>query len=112
MLRRCDHDPDQVQLAFRVSARTGEIPAGFVFDGASVPRWLWWLIGHPLTPRFWRATARHDWHYRTQDASRHLADLWMRWDLLADGAGHTRAWAMFYAVRLFGGRAYGRPLRR
>jgi hypothetical protein len=37
------------------------IPAGFQFDGASVPLWLWWIPGmSPLGRHVWAALP-HDW---------------------------------------------------
>ena len=33
---------------------------GFRFDGASIPRWAWWPIGHPLTGEYVYAAALHD----------------------------------------------------
>lgn len=41
-----------------------EIPAGATTDGASIPRLLWCVCGHPLqAPRVYAALA-HDWLYR------------------------------------------------
>lgn len=36
-----------------------EVPAGFVTDGASVPRLLWWLL--PMTGSYMRPAALHDY---------------------------------------------------
>jgi hypothetical protein len=49
---------------------TGEIvrPApGFVFDGASIPIWFWFLIGSPFTGRYREAAVIHDWLCKQQD---------------------------------------------
>lgn len=35
------------------------VPKGFVFDGSSVPRWLWWLYP-PSFPPAWRGSCIHD----------------------------------------------------
>jgi hypothetical protein len=35
-----------------------DVPAGFLTDGASVPRWLWWLL--PTWGSYSRAAALHD----------------------------------------------------
>ena len=37
------------------------IPAGFTFDGATIPK-IWWLvIGSPFQPEFQLAACVHDW---------------------------------------------------
>ena len=52
-----------------------DVKAGFVFDGASIPRALWRLCGHPLeAPRIAAALA-HDWIYSCKCLSRADADL-------------------------------------
>lgn len=51
-----------------------EVKAGFVFDGASIPRALWRLCGHPLeAPRIAAALA-HDWIYAAMACDRADAD--------------------------------------
>ena len=51
-----------------------EVKAGFVFDGASIPRALWRLCGHPLeAPRIAAALA-HDWIYASRACDRADAD--------------------------------------
>ncbi|MBR4938084.1 MAG: DUF1353 domain-containing protein [Kiritimatiellae bacterium] len=51
------------------------IEPGFEFDGASIPRFLWRLCGHPQEcPRLAAALA-HDWLYRAHVCSRKDADL-------------------------------------
>jgi len=50
------------------------VEAGFVFDGASIPRALWRLCGHPLeAPRIAAALA-HDWIYAAKACLREDAD--------------------------------------
>ena len=39
------------------------VPAGTQTDGASVPRLLWRVCGHPLTPPRVYAALLHDWLY-------------------------------------------------
>ena len=50
------------------------IKAGFVFDGASIPRFLWRLCGHPLEAPRIAAALIHDWLYRAQLIDRETAD--------------------------------------
>ena len=52
-----------------------DVKAGFVFDGASIPRALWRVCGHPLeAPRIAAALAQ-DWIYASKCVSRAEADL-------------------------------------
>ena len=52
-----------------------DVKAGFVFDGASIPRALWRVCGHPLeAPRIAAALA-HDWIYASKCISRADAEL-------------------------------------
>ena len=51
-----------------------KVKAGFVFDGASIPRALWRVCGHPLeAPRIAAALA-HDWIYTAKACARADAD--------------------------------------
>ena len=52
-----------------------DVKAGFRFDGASIPRILWRVCGHPLeAPRIAAALA-HDWLYAAKRTSREDADM-------------------------------------
>lgn len=42
-----------------VDGERHEVPQGFVFDGSSVPRWLWWWYP-PSYPPAWRGSCVHD----------------------------------------------------
>ncbi len=45
-----------------------EVPAGFTFDGASIPRVLWWLFSP--SGRYMKAALLHDYLIETQTVSR------------------------------------------
>lgn len=51
-----------------------EVKAGFVFDGASIPRALWRLCGHPLEAPRLAAALAHDWIYAAKACDRADAD--------------------------------------
>ena len=52
-----------------------DVRAGFEFDGASIPRFLWRVCGHPLeAPRIAAALA-HDWIYAARACARSDADM-------------------------------------
>ena len=50
------------------------IQPGFEFDGASIPRALWRLCGHPMEAPRIAAALIHDWLYRAQVLDRGVAD--------------------------------------
>ena len=84
------------------------IPAGTTTDGASIPRWLWGICGHPLQlPRLYAALV-HDWLYDGGDetATRADADDLYRDLLIALGAPRWKAYIEWVALRVFGGRRW------
>ena len=38
------------------------IPSGFIFDGATIPKLAWLIIGPPFEPDFILAACIHDWY--------------------------------------------------
>lgn len=97
------------------------VPAGTSTDGASIPRFLWRLCGHPLmAPRVYAALL-HDWLYGggihvdaplpassawPGDLSRKEADECYYALLRHFGAPAWAATIEYYALRLFGGSHY------
>jgi len=82
------------------------VEAGFVFDGASIPRALWRLCGHPLeTPRIAAALA-HDWLYASKYVSRADADLIYRTICAWVGIGAFCRNVEYGALRLCGWAAW------
>lgn len=80
------------------------VPAGFQTDGASVPRFFWRIL--PPMGRYWRPAVLHDYLYRAGTCSRFLADAVFRDAMRADGVSAWKRLAMYYAVRVFGGRSW------
>ena len=82
------------------------VKAGFVFDGASIPRALWRVCGHPLeAPRIAAALA-HDWLYASRCASRADADLIYRTICAWVGIGAFCRNVEYGALRLCGWAAW------
>lgn len=82
------------------------VKAGFVYNGASIPRFLWPTIGCPSNPLFMGASLIHDWLYTYKKHSRKRADIIFYWGLLENGVNEGRAVAMYRALRMFGGKAW------
>ncbi len=86
-----------------VDGRRYVVPAGYVFDGSSIPWWLWWLYPPGYDPA-WRASCFHDWCYSHlyRQVSKRFADAAFRSIMLKDGASPWVAKAFHAAVSRFG----------
>lgn len=84
-----------------------EVPAGFHTDFATVPRipFIFDLFGG----RGDKAAALHDHLYRHEGEPRKFADYVFLEAMLADGQAPWRSYAMYAALRVFGGLYYRRP---
>ena len=79
------------------------IPAGFIWDGASIPRPFWEIIGSPTEPKFWAFSLVHDWIYLTHIRTREEADEAAFQILGQCNVSLLRSRCIWAAVRLFGG---------
>lgn len=78
-----------------------EITEGFEWNGASIPKIFWFVIGKPTNEKFAMASLFHDYLYMMR-ADRCLADNLFR-ELLDDAkVNGRRVAAMFWAVRAGG----------
>lgn len=96
---------------FESERRTVTVPAGFEFDGASIPKIFWLTYYSPYDPRVVLASLVHDYLYVTHEADgveigKAEADLVFRDVLRSQGVTPLRCWSMWLAVHLFGGRAW------
>ena len=80
------------------------LDADFSWDGATIPRWLWWLMGHPLSPQLRWASLWHDIGCREAQCieDRTIADAVFLRLLREAGVGKYRRLAMWAAVRVYG----------
>lgn len=78
------------------------VPRGFITDGASLPRLLWRVFGHPLDPRTIGPAICHDFAYRTGSIPRAAADTNFREDLIFNGVNRPKAWTFYIGVWAFG----------
>lgn len=83
------------------------IPAGFVFDGASVPQ-LFTNLFPKSGARYDRAACLHDWLYATQTTSRKEADDLFLEAMKADGVNWATRRTIYRAVRMFGWSAWNK----
>lgn len=84
------------------------VPAGFEFDGASIPPFFWLAFHSPYHPKVVRAALIHDYLYVTHEVDKAEADLTFVTILGIDGVDKWRRKNMWRAVHLFGGKAWER----
>lgn len=79
------------------------VPEGYIFDGASIPWWMWWLFPPRYRPA-WRAAAFHDCCYSHwyRQITKEFADRAFHAIMLADGASPAIADKFYWAVKTFG----------
>ncbi len=91
-----------VQLPY--SGRWLLVKEGFIFDGASIPRWLWSVIGQPFDPNWCGAALIHDALYAGELLSRRACDKELFHAMRRTSKiGHAKARKFFIAVDTFGG---------
>jgi len=74
----------------------------FDFDGASIPKPLWSVIGSPMTGGYQRAGCLHDALYAGEVFDRAICDQLFLDAMKADKVGYIRRYVMYWAVRSAG----------
>lgn len=82
------------------------VPAGFVFDGASVPFFGWLPTYTPFHPDVMAPALIHDWLYLNHQVDRQMADQIFYDLLILNGAGKLKAKLMYRDVRIGGGQHF------
>lgn len=91
------------------------VPAGFITDGASIPRFLWFIYGSPMDYPYSLSALLHDYLYvlfATYDKNpnsklRKLADEAFRDYSIQLGVSKFMAYTEYHAIRFFGGAHWG-----
>lgn len=83
-----------------------KIKKGFEYDGASIPKIFWWLIGSPFSGKYRLAATVHDALYATQLLSKDKADDIFYNIMIEDGVSKWKALLMYSAVKAGGYFAY------
>jgi hypothetical protein len=84
------------------------IPSLFDWDGATIPRICWSIVGSPFHPDVLAPSLEHDYNYWTRRLDRAEADDTFYRSLREWGYSFARATAMHRAVRTFGHLFYKR----
>ncbi len=79
------------------------IPEGFKTDGGTIPRFLW---GITSPTDYIDQYLVHDYLYTVHCTSRKAADTLLRESLIKAGMSTSIAYAVYAAVRMFGGSHY------
>lgn len=79
------------------------VPIGYIFDGSSIPRILWWMFPPSYGPA-WRAAAVHDFIYSHlyRVHGKAFADEVFKAIMLEDGARPVVAETFYQMVKVFG----------
>ncbi|KID56194.1 hypothetical protein JF50_18135 [Pseudoalteromonas luteoviolacea] len=89
-------------FAYEHDCKVHWVPKFFQYDGASIPKVAYYLVGTPFNPRYMQAALVHDWLYHTHELDRAVADHLFYIMLRQSGVRHSTATIMKYAVELFG----------
>lgn len=81
-----------------------EVEKGFITDFASIPRFLWMIL--PKWGKYGNAAVVHDYIYWNHSHSRKEADDIMMEAMKVLEVPAWKIWAIYWAVRLFGGLAW------
>ena len=80
------------------------VKKGFDFDGASIPRILWSVVGSPMEGNYVPGAVIHDGLYASQKVSKTEADN-IFLDLMKQSkVGYIKRTSMYLAVKMFGGK--------
>src|SRR5216117_1831908 len=75
---------------------------GSVVDGASIPRYLWSVMGGPFEGRYRNASVLHDCAYGERKRPWQDCDRMFYYAMRCGGVGATEAKTMYYALYKFG----------
>lgn len=98
------HDSRPTRSQIGGVKHTITIPKGFIFDGASIPRLFWTVIGTtPFNPKTIVASCVHDWYcnYATTYGQRVIGDACFYYLLRTHNVGWLRATLMYAGVRVW-----------
>jgi hypothetical protein len=110
-LKKCLVKTDIKIITDRIILNTPEsysimINPGFEFNGASIPRFFWRVIGHPFQNKFAIAALFHDALYTSHLFDKATSDKIFYELLLWQNNSKWRSKTMYTAVKRFGGNAW------
>ena len=95
-------DSKQAKLLEDVSWRNITVKKGFKFDGASIPKLFWNVIGSPFTGKYRVAALIHDGLYAAEAYERDICDIIFLEIMKEHGVSWLKRHTMYMAVRAGG----------
>lgn len=83
-----------------------------ITDGASIPRFLWVLIGSPFVGKYRKASVIHDVHCRSKTRSSSKVHKVFHEIMIDDKVQRNKAYFMWLAVKIFGPKFRGEKRRK
>lgn len=80
------------------------VKKGFDFDGASIPKILWSVVGSPMEGNYVPGAVIHDGLYASQKVSKEVADTIFLDIMKQSNVGYVKRTSMYLAVKVFGGK--------
>lgn len=99
----CDNTP-YLLVMYNKNVYRIQLPNNFQYDGATIFRFLWKVIGHPLLPEFQTGAVFHDYmcrHKESVDNNRKLSSQVFYYLLLFSGVKKPLAKIMYTFVDLW-----------
>jgi len=87
---------------FCVNNKRFRIPNGFKWNGCSIPKYLVFILGNPLSRKYIIASLIHDWFYYTHSYNRKKVDNLLYVFLIKTGNCEYKSYLMEKAVNVFG----------
>lgn len=81
----------------------------FMYDGASIPKLLWGLVGSPFTGCYTTGALVHDLCYKTKVLPKSQSDIIFRVLMDRKEVPEFKKEVIYNSVRCFGHRAYNKP---
>lgn len=107
---RCEPIPERgvYRLLEGVIIEGVHCPTAYEWNGASIPFFLWPIIGSPFDPRFMAPSLYHDRGYETGELPRSVLDKTFKKLLIGNKVPEETAEAMYAGVLVAGGPYYNK----
>jgi hypothetical protein len=89
-----------VKYEYKGCVTTFLIPQGYRTDGATIPRFLWRLVGTPFSPKYSIASMCHDWQCDQKWNVKEMSELFYA-NLLIAGVSKWKAKLMYQSVYMY-----------
>ena len=85
---------------------------GFLTDGASIPKYLWGIVGSPFEGLYTEAAVIHDGLYGSHRLTKKQSDNLFLEMMKSSGVSWHKRYLMYYAVKYFGGSSWNKPEKK